>query len=60
MKAIIRVPTVQFGYIEVEVPSRTDKLLSEWTDEVITVHNEFIAAYEKTRAEVQKLKDDNF
>lgn len=53
MKAIIRIPTVQFGYIEVEAEVTGP-------DDAVGVHNQFVAAYEKTKAEVQKLKDDNF
>lgn len=47
-------PTVQFGYIEVELNSLTN------ADEAVRLHNEFVAAYEETKAEVQKLKDENF
>lgn len=53
MKAIIRVPTVQFGYIEFE---------ADFVDQeqAIMFHNRAVAIYEGTKAEIQKLKDDNF
>lgn len=54
MKVTMRIPTVQYGYIEIEVPENWSR------DEIIKYHNEFIAEYEKTRGYMQQLKDDNF
>jgi hypothetical protein len=53
MRATIRIPTVQFGYIEFD---------GDFVDqeEAIKFHNRAIGIYEGTKAEVQKLKDDNF
>lgn len=55
MKAIIRIPTVQFGYIELETEVQDGGGAG-----LIKMHNELVAAYEATKADVQKLKDDNF
>jgi hypothetical protein len=55
MKAVIRIPTVQFGYIEVEVESTDGGPAG-----IVKIHNQFVAEYEKTKVDVQKLKDDNF
>lgn len=59
MKATIRIPTVQFGYIEIEVPVEVNGNLVN-VGNVVGLHNNLVAEYEKTKAEVQKLKDDNF
>jgi hypothetical protein len=55
MKAIIRIPTVQFGYIELQLDEQ-----ESLTVDVVNLHNEMVAKYEAKKAEVQKLKDDNF
>lgn len=61
MKATIRIPTVQFGYIEFEFEQR-DLIDKEKTpaDVLIEAHNEMLKRYETTKGEIQKLKDDNF
>lgn len=56
MKATIRIPTVQFGYIELVDEFEGDLEIGL----LIETHNKVIAAYEATKADVQKLKDDNF
>jgi hypothetical protein len=55
MKAVIRIPTVQFGYIEFHLDEKDLVKL-----DVVKQHNWLVAEYEKTKADVQKLKDDNF
>lgn len=51
MKAIIRVPTVQYGYIEVEVEVGSQA-------EAVQLHNDMIAVYKASVPEEQ-LKDGN-
>lgn len=50
---------MQFGYIEVEVPVEVNGNLVN-IGNVVALHNSLVAEYEKTKTEVQKLKDDNF
>lgn len=59
MKTVIRIPTVQFGYIEFEFgDTRNGKELT--FGDIVQIHNDVVEIYEGTKAKVQKLKDDNF
>lgn len=51
-RAMVRVPTIQFGYIEVEVEGSVE--------EIVKIHNEFVAAYKASLPEKinYKGKDD--
>lgn len=52
IKATIRIPTVQFGYIE---------FVAEGTpNEIVEMHNRMVKCFEVTKGDIQKLKDDNF
>jgi DNA repair protein RadC len=57
MKAVIRVPTVQFGYIEIEMEN---KIGEGFANLVIDAHNDMVKKYELRKGEIQQLKDDNF
>lgn len=48
MKALMRIPTVQYGYIEIG--------LEGTVEEIIKKHNEFIAEYKKS----QPLTEENW
>lgn len=52
MKTTIRIPTVQYGYIEIETEVESQV-------EAIELHNDMIAVY-KTTIPKADLKDDDF